>query len=311
MQLICGQCRANYSIADKLLENRPPFRIQCRKCKTFIQVGKVDSIFAVENDIPVEIDAGERYELHVASGTQGPFTLDELQQMFTDGIVKPVTPVRAVGEKDWRPLDDVLDVKALGRSGGAPAAAPIPISISPNTTPKEEDLLFGNAQRRPTTRPPMRPAVDASALASLDQLAKISAKSRSATQRRFEEASGLIDVFRMGQSSSSHRKRTLPPFQIQPALDPVAIPEPGQVDLPREAPAHAAAPTTSLRSMLYTAILVTAIVSACALASFLMIRGSLSSRQTPIPQTAVLVAPGQIPDAPTVHPAAPAAPAPH
>lgn len=285
MQLFCGQCRASYSIADKLLEGRSPFRIQCRKCKGFIQVGKVESIFALESDIPVEHDVGDRYEVRVASGPQGPFTLEDLQRMFSEAVLRKTTPVRVAGESAWRPLDDILDIDTLMKTASN-ARAPIPLALSHDAPPPEEDQLFGNAQRRPASRAPQAPPPDQSALASLDQLAKVSRPQSG--QRKHDDASGLIDVFR---TSVSRKVRPLSPFSIKPALEPVAIPEAVEPLEPVEFAPLQAPPETTWRSVVYTGLLVVAIVSAGAVASLWMIHGGLSGGTAPsIPPTAAIAA---------------------
>lgn len=50
-----------------------------------------------------------RYEVLIDDGVQGPFTLDELRVQLTNGAIWPSTPVRDVGQNDWRVTAEVVE----------------------------------------------------------------------------------------------------------------------------------------------------------------------------------------------------------
>lgn len=131
MKIVCQNCGANYRIADEKIQGKKVFKIKCKRCGDDVLVHLSDIAAESPDEATRMMDtAGGEPVWHVAvnGDQQGPFTPDQVRELFTQGAIDADTYVWREGFDGWLPLHSVDELSAVFSS----ASAPVPSDLPPN-----------------------------------------------------------------------------------------------------------------------------------------------------------------------------------
>jgi predicted Zn finger-like uncharacterized protein len=287
MKIVCQNCSANYKIPDDKVQGKKVFKIKCKRCGEDILVRGIEAPAATEAPIDRPAD-DEQTRIVNNEGTepiwhavlngdqQGPFTVDQLRELMTQGQIDTETYVWRDGFEGWQPLRDVAELAPLitpaapapsPAAGGEDLFAPPPSAtaeprVSRNAepakaraAPKGGDLFAPEARSEEVSKSafpsPEKPASggeqqltgqrnENSVLFSLATLQQLSDKNAKPTAPSTSDASGLIDINKLAgalSTSNGQKKSSVDDIMSVGATSGLASPLAAPVLAPVAVPA--------------------------------------------------------------------------
>jgi predicted Zn finger-like uncharacterized protein len=149
MKVQCDQCAAAYSVADDKVAGRK-LKQKCRKCGAQMLI---DGTALAHDDTPMAVPQAQAesaaptelavWHVSLDDTTQGPYTLEELAQHYTDGSIALDTLVCRDGWNDWRPAGEVQELLDAGRGPLLASVAPPPLAAGFAAPSLAENVTMG------------------------------------------------------------------------------------------------------------------------------------------------------------------------
>lgn len=151
MKISCQTCTAKYTIADEKVRGKT-LKIKCKKCGSTITAGP-DAGGGGE-----AAAAGGDWMVNVADGDQRTLTVEQIADLYAQGVVGDATYLWREGQPEWLPLAQVSEVAAAmpSPSAAAPAAEQMDDSLPTQMAFVPGAQVFGGAPRPAAGAPAAR-----------------------------------------------------------------------------------------------------------------------------------------------------------